>query len=147
MMHVIRDPGPTSPPDIVLEGRFTAPDLRRYSLVPFQVEPGHHQIHVRYSYTDRIDADQFLSGGNTLDIGLFDPRGTETGSMGFRGWSGSHKDAFVVGEDWATPPYAAGRMPPGIWNVLLGPYKVGPRGCDYRVEIRLDPDLAPFERD
>src|SRR5256885_17101221 len=109
MMHFMRDPGPTSAPDIVLEGRFTAPDLRRYSLVPFQVEPGHGQIHVRYSYTDRIDADQFLGGGNPLDIGLFDPRGTETGRNGFRGWSGRGQLEVGVGAEWAWPPYRSGR--------------------------------------
>ena len=119
----------------------------RYSLVPFQVGPGHRQLHIRYSYSDQIDSDPLLSGGNTLDIGLFDPRGTETGSVGFRGWSGSNKLEFVVGEDWATPPYAPGPILPGTWNVLLGPYKVGPRGCDWSVEIRFDPELPPFERD
>ena len=132
---------------LVLEGRFTEADLQRYSLVPFDVPPSCHQLHIRYEYSDRIDSDPLISGGNTLDIGLFDPSGTETGSVGFRGWSGSHKDEFVVGEDWATPPYAAGPMPPGTWHVLLGPYKVGPRGCDWRVEIELNPGLPPFERD
>ena len=134
-------------PDIVLEGLFVEADRMRYVLVPFEVGPGLRQLEIRYSYSDRIDSDPLVGDGNTLDIGLFDPRGTGTGSVGFRGWSGSHKDAFVVGEDWATPPYAAGPMPPGTWNVLLGPYKVGPRGCDYRVEIRLDPRLAPPARD
>ena len=134
-------------PDIVLEGRFVEADRMRYVLVPFEVGPGLRQLEIRYSYSDRIDSDPLVGDGNTLDIGLFDPRGTGTGSVGFRGWSGSHKDAFVVGEDWATPPYAAGPMPPGTWNVLLGPYKVGPRGCDYRVEIRLAPRLAPPARD
>jgi PHP domain len=145
----VTDPGLAAgrSPDIVLEGRFVAADRMRYVLVPFQVTPGLRQLEIRYSYSDQIDSDPLVGGGNTLDIGLFDPRGTGTGSVGFRGWSGSHKDAFVVGEDWATPPYAAGPMPAGIWNVLLGPYKVGPRGCDYRVEIRLDPGLAAVERD
>ncbi len=119
----------------------------RYVLVPFEVPPGCRQMQVRYTYSDRIDSDPLLSGGNTLDIGLFDPRGTETSSVGFRGWSGSNKDEFVVGEDWATPPYTAGPMPPGRWHVLLGPYKVGPNGCDWRIEVRLDPGLPPFERD
>jgi len=139
--------GLTSPPDVVLEGRFTAPDLRRYSLVPFLVDSGHRQIHVRYSYTDRIDSDPFLSGGNTLDIGLFDPRGTGTGSAGFRGWSGSDQLEFVVGEEWATPPYARGPILAGTWNILLGPYKLSPRGCDWTVEIRFDPGIPPLERD
>jgi hypothetical protein len=142
-----RSSGLTSPPDIVLEGRFTERDLQRYSLVPFLVEPGHRQIHFRYDYTDRIDADQFLSGGNTLDIGLFDPRGTETGSRGFRGWSGSDQHEFVVGDEWATPPYSSGPISPGTWNLLLGPYKVGLGGCDWSAEIRFDPGLPPFERD
>jgi hypothetical protein len=133
-------------PDIVLEGHFGAADRMRYSLVPFEVPPGVRQLEIRYSYSDRIVSDPLVDGGNTLDIGLFDPRGTETGSVGFRGWSGSHKDEFVVGNDWATPPYAAGPIFAGTWNVLLGPYKVGPRGCDYRVHIRLNPDLPPFER-
>ena len=119
----------------------------RYSLVPFEVPPGCRQLEIRYEYTDRIDSDPLLTGGNTLDIGLFDARGVEAGSAGYRGWSGSNKDHLVVGEDWATPPYAAGPMLPGTWHVLLGPYKVGPRGCDWRVEIRLDPGIPPFERD
>jgi hypothetical protein len=135
------------PADVVLEGSFGLPDRMRYVLVPFAVPPGVRQLEIRYTYSDRVDSDPLVGGGNTLDIGLFDPRGSDTGSAGFRGWSGSHKDAFVVGDDWATPPYAAGPMPPGTWNVLLGPYKVGPRGCDYRVEIRFDPDLPPLERD
>jgi hypothetical protein len=134
-------------PDIVLEGRFVAADRMRYVLVPFEVPAGVSQLEVRYSYSDRVDSDPRVGDGNTLDIGLFDPRGTDSGSAGYRGWSGSHKDAFVVGEDWATPPYAAGPMPAGTWNVLLGPYKVGPRGCDYRVEIGLDPKVSRPEQD
>jgi hypothetical protein len=129
------------PADVVLEGRFTATDEKRYSLVPFSIGTGHRQIHIRYEYTDRIDSDPTLFGGNTLDIGVFDPRGTGTGSEGFRGWSGSNKLELVIGADWATPPYAPGPILPGVWNVLLGPYKVGPRGCDWRVEVRLDPQL------
>ena len=138
--------GLAAPPDLVLEGRFTDADRMRYSLIPFHVGSGHRQIHVRYSYSDRIDSDPQVAGGNTLDIGLFDPRGTATGSAGFRGWSGSNQLEFIVGEDWATPPYAPGPLLPGTWNVLLGPYKVGPRGCDWAVEIRFDPGLPAPER-
>jgi hypothetical protein len=138
---------PRSSPDVVLEGRFSPSDRMRYVLVPFEIPPGVRQLEIRYSYTERIDSDPLLSGGNTLDIGLFDPRGTDSGSVGFRGWSGSHQDMFVVGEDWATPPYAAGPMIPGTWNVLLGPYKVAPDGCAYRVEIRLDPGMAQLQHD
>jgi hypothetical protein len=129
-------------PDVVLEGRFSVEHEKRYSHVPFDVGPGHRQLHIRYEYNDRIDSDPTLFGGNTLDIGVFDPRGTATGSDGFRGWSGSNKLEFVIGEDWATPPYAPGPILAGTWNVLLGPYKVGPRGCDWRVEVRFDTGFA-----
>lgn len=129
--------------DRVLEGRFSEADRMRYAQVPFEVPAGVRQLAIRYAYSDRIDSDPLLSGGNTLDIGLFDPRGTATGSPGFRGWSGSNKLELVVGAEWATPPYAAGPILPGQWHVLLGPYKVGPRGCDWRVEIDFDPGIAP----
>ena len=129
-------------PDLVLQGRFTRADEKRYSLVPFEIGPGHRQLHIRYEYTDRIDSDPTLFGGNTIDIGIFDPRGTSTGSDGFRGWSGSNKLELVIGEDWATPPYAPGPIQAGTWNVLLGPYKVGPRECDWRVEVRCDIGIA-----
>ena len=134
-------------PDLVLEGHFTDADRMRYVLVPFSVGSGHRQLHLRYSYSDRIDSDPLIDGGNTLDIGLFDPRGTQTGSPGFRGWSGSHKLEFTIDETWATPPYAPGPILGGTWNVLLGPYKVGQRGCDWQVEIWFDPGRPPFERD
>ena len=141
------EPGSSARADIVLEGRFTTRDQKRYSLAPFEVPPGCRQLAISYAYSHRIDSDPLVSGGNTLDIGLFDARGVGTGGPGFRGWSGSHKDAFVVGEDWATPPYASGPLPAGTWNVLLGPYKVAPEGCDWRVEIRVDPGRSPPPRD
>lgn len=134
--------GAARPADVVLTGRFTEKNVKRYTLVPFDIGPGHHQLHIRYEYNDRIDSDPMLSGGNTLDIGVFDPRGTATGGDGFRGWSGSNKLELVIGEDWATPPYSPGAIRPGTWHLLLGPYKVGPRGCDWRVEVRLDPGIA-----
>ncbi|MDQ2953070.1 MAG: PHP domain-containing protein, partial [Chloroflexota bacterium] len=139
--------GAAGPADVVLTGRFTATDVKRYTLVPFDIGPGHRQLHIRYAYNDRIDSDPMLSGGNTLDIGIFDPRGTATGSDGFRGWSGSNKLELVIGEEWATPPYSAGPIRPGTWHVLLGPYKVGPRGCEWRVEVRLDPGIAALPND
>ena len=76
-------------------------------------------MHLVYDYSDRIPSDPLLRGGNTLDIGLFDPRGIAASSPGFRGWSGSNKLDFTVAEKWATPPYVAGPIFPGTWHVLL----------------------------
>src|SRR5206468_7746014 len=87
-------------------------------------------------------ADPILTGGNTLDIGLFDERGTAPGSEGFRGWSGSEKLELTIDDHWATPPYAPGPIGAGTWQVLLGPYKVGPRGCDWTLRIWFNAGLS-----
>src|SRR5712692_3337681 len=125
---------------LVLRGSFAAADVRRYAHVPFEVPPGVRSLHVVYEYSERIPSDPQLLGGNTLDIGVFDPRGIAPSSPGFRGWSGSHKLEFTIAENWATPPYLAGPIQPGTWHVLLGPYKVGRNGCDYEVKITFSQD-------
>ena len=53
-------------PDIVLEGRFVAADRMRYVLVPFEVPPDLRQLEIGYTYSDRIDSDPLVGGGNTL---------------------------------------------------------------------------------
>ena len=135
--------------DVVLRGKFDASQQRHYHHVPFEVPTGVRAMHVAYDYSDRIPSDPQLLDGNTLDIGLFDPHGIEPSSPGFRGWSGSHKLAFTIAENWATPPYSAGPIQPGTWHVLLGPYKVAPSGCEYEVSIAFSedpgqPELRPL---
>ncbi len=127
---------------IVLTGRFEVGEDQRYRHVPFEVPAGVTQLHLKYDYNNRIPSDPWLSGGNTLDIGLFDQHGHATGSPGFRGWSGSDKLEFTVGCDWATPPYRPGEIEPGTWFILLGPYKIGPSGLEYRIEIWLNPGIV-----
>ena len=131
--------------DLVLRGTFDAAHMRRYAHVPFEVPPGVRSVHVAYDYSERIPSDPQLTGGNTLDIGIFDPRGIDAASPGFRGWSGSHKLEFTIAENWATPPYLAGTIQAGTWHVLLGPYKVGPRGCEYEVAIGFSQDPGQAE--
>ena len=43
------------PPDRRLTGHFDRTHEKRYAHVPFEVPRGLHQLHVRYSYSDRID--------------------------------------------------------------------------------------------
>ena len=135
-------PTPTAAPDRVLTGTFALDYERRYAHVPFDVPAGLHQLHIRYAYNDQIDSDPLITGGNTLDLGLFDERGIAESSPGFRGWSGSEKMEVTIDEAWATPPYREGKIGAGTWHVLLGPYKVGPRGCAWKVEIWFDPGLS-----
>jgi len=130
---------PTTSPDIVLTGHFDPRDERRYTHVPFRVPARLDHIPVELGYGDRITSDPRARDGNTLDIGLFDERGTAASGPGFRGWSGSNRLAFTVGTDWATPPYRSGPIGAGTWHVLLGPHEVWAKGLDCRVEIWFDP--------
>ncbi len=132
--------------DLVLTGRCEPRDTKRYFHLPFEVPAGTRQVHVRYEYSDQIDSDPLIAGGNTLDIGLFDDRGIAAGSRGYRGWSGSEKMAFTVDAEWATPPYRAGAIGAGTWHVLLGPYKVAAQGLEWKVEIWFDLGLPRGER-
>lgn len=138
--------GALGPPDRVLRGRFEREHERRYTHIPFEVPRGIRQIHLRCGYSDAIGHDPSLVGGNTVDIGLFDERGSAPGSPGFRGWSGSDKTELTVDEAWATPPYRSGPLGAGTWHLLLGPYKVGPRGCDWTVELWFDAGRRPPAR-
>lgn len=115
---------------IVRAGRFAPTDqaVSPYRLLPFPVPGGTKRIEIRYAY-DR-------EAGNVLDLGLFDPRGSEfLAAEGFRGWSGSERDHVVVTEHAATPGYLPGPIIAGTWHVLLGLYQVASGGCHYLLEI------------
>lgn len=125
--------------EIILNG-FAGPEQTlSYLHLPFDVPPQTARIDVQYEYSAAIGSDPHLSGGNTVDIGIFDPRGAQFHSPGFRGWSGSARQAFHIATDSATPGYLQGPIQPGTWSVCLGLYKVAPQGCDYQVTIQLTP--------
>lgn len=109
-----------------------APD---FVYVPVRVPEGVREIAVSSTY----DRPQVPPGvpGNSLDIGVFDQRGTRLGGEGFRGWSGGFRTEFAISASAATPGYLPGPVDPGLWHVVLGPYTVAPQGMDYRVEITL----------
>ena len=125
----------TQTTDLRLTTRFEPHQERTYRHIPFAVPDGIDQFHIAVTYNDRIGSNPLLRGGNTLDIGLFDEQGTESGGPGLRGWSGSERTAITIGHDWATPPYRAGAIRPGEWHLLLGAYKVGEAGMDVEIHI------------
>lgn len=130
--------------DRVLRGRFEPFEARRFVHVPFDVPDGVEQLHLEVEYNLRTSS-SLGTRGNTLDIGLFDARGTWTAGPGFRGWSGSERVSITLGQRWATPPYLKGPIGAGTWNVLLGPYKVAPTGLDYTLHLWFNPGLEPPE--
>lgn len=121
----------------VLEGVLTPDQMLTYPLLPFQVPPNAERIEVSYRYAGAIGSDPHLTGGNTVDIGIFDARGAGFMGQGFRGWSGSARTEFFLSLTEATPGYMPGPLPEGTWNVCLGAYKVAREGCPYQVTIRI----------
>jgi hypothetical protein len=119
----------------IIEGFVPVGREKFYLDVPFEMPPGVARLAVRYRYSERIGSDPHLSGGNTVDIGLFDWRGDTFLDGGFRGWTGSNKDEFYITPTDATRGYMPGPLEPGTWHITLGFYKVGPNGCHYTVEV------------
>ncbi len=119
----------------VHEGVFDQAQEKGYVHLPFTVPPGAMRLDVSLSYGERISSDPLASGGNTIDLGLFDERGIAFMDGGFRGWSGSERLAVFITENDATPGYTPGPLRPGQWHVHLGLYKVAPAGCPYRVVV------------
>ena len=128
---------------IQLKTRFEPDEERTFRHVPFEIPDHVHQIHIEVTYNDRIDSSPMLQGGNTLDIGIFDQNGIESGGPGLRGWSGSVRTDITIDDTWATPPYRAGDIGAGTWHLLFGAYKVGPNGMDVEIAIDLNTDIEP----
>jgi len=127
------------PQDLVIQGEVGVERTLSYILLPFQVSENIGRLQVAYEYDSAISSDPAISGGNVVDIGIFDPRGADFLGDGFRGWSGSERLEFFITSDNATSGYIAGPIQAGEWNVLLGFYKVAPQGCHYQVTVKLQP--------
>lgn len=130
---------------LILQGTAHADQSKTYLMLPFELPENVIQIDVAYEYTNQIGSDPHLTDGNTVDIGIFDVRGYDFMGKGFRGWSGSARQAFTIGMMEATPGYMAGPLQAGTWAICLGAYKVAESGCDYQVTITftLSDETAP----
>lgn len=120
---------------IRIQGHAQPNQEKAYLHVPFEMPVNAVRVEVEYRYDAQISSDPTVVGGNTVDLGLFDERGTGFLTAGFRGWSGSERASIWIEEEKASPGYLAGPLNPGTWNVLLGLYKVAPQGCDYQITV------------
>jgi hypothetical protein len=123
--------------NIILQGTLRPEQEKTYIHLPFEVPAGATRLKIAYRYSNRIGSSPHLSGGNTIDLGVFDSRGVDYLQAGFRGWSGSERLSVSIDEADATPGYLAGPLTRGRWHVMLGLYKIAPEGCSYRVEIAI----------
>jgi hypothetical protein len=119
-----------------LKGFFSPEQAEAYYNIPFDMPAQVRRLEVSYTYNAEIGSDPHLTGGNTLDIGLFDQRGADYPGNGFRGWSGSARHSFFVTPHDATPGYLPGPLEPGTWHISLGFYKSAPDGCHYQIALR-----------
>ena len=127
------------------EGTARPQDIRRspYLYIPFPVSANTTRLQVSYNYSDPVTAAFGLGPGNTVDIGIFDPRGIGfIEPNGFRGWSGSAKRTFFIAPQEATPGYIHGPLLPGQWNIVLGFDRIQEQGVRYEVKIDLSIDDA-----
>jgi len=103
-----------------LEDRFASP----WHYLPVEVPAGTAGLRVELEYE--------REGGTVLDLGCLGPRG-------FRGWSGSARESFVIAADAATPGYLPGEIEAGTWQVMIGVHRVPPDGVRYRLTAQTAP--------
>lgn len=118
------------------EGEATQEDRQRsaYFYLPFEVPAATTRIEVQYHY-------EGAGRGNTLDIGIFDPRGTGMLDGGFRGWSGGARAGFFIARNSATPGYLPGPLIPGTWKVILGLAEMDAPSFRYWVDVGVEVDV------
>jgi hypothetical protein len=97
-----------------LEDRFASP----WHYLPLEVPPGTAGVRVELEYE--------RAPGTVLDLGCLGPGG-------FRGWSGSARESFVITAERATPGYLPGEIEAGTWQVMIGVHRVPPDGARYRL--------------
>jgi hypothetical protein len=128
-----------------IDGVVTPEDARaQYVYLPFEVPPGARRIEVNYHYENQVVGAQEFNPGNNIDIGVFDTRGSDFLSGGFRGWSGGARSAFYIANDAATPGYLRGPIQAGEWSIIFGLSKIE-QPSRYRVNIEMDLDTVPEE--
>ena len=113
-----------------LDGVVTPEDARReYVYLPFEMPAGARRIEVNYHYENQVEGAQEVNPGNNIDIGVFDTRGADFLTGGFRGWSGGARSAFYIARDAATPGYLRGPLQAGEWTIMFGLSKIDERRC------------------
>jgi hypothetical protein len=80
-----------------------------YAYLPFEVPAG----------VTRLDIAMTTDRGAFLGLGLFDARGSDYQSVGFRGVTGAERREFFIALDAATPGFIPGPIDLGTWTVMI----------------------------
>lgn len=113
-----------------------------YFTLPFEMPAGTAAMQLHYAYPRGIVQQIPLPygtftprpTGNTIDLGLVAPDGSQVGS------SGSDKLSFILSAARATPGYTPRPLTPGTWQILVGAYKVLPQGVNVTYHLTFSAD-------
>lgn len=109
-----------------------------YFYLQFEMPPDATRAGVSYHYEGARPGDP--GPKNVLDIAIFDQRGADLLTGGFRGYSGSDRTQFYIAEGAATPGYLAGPLVAGEWQVMLGVAELLPGGARWWLSVEIDVD-------
>jgi hypothetical protein len=98
-----------------------------YAYLPFEVPPGVNRVAARLE-KEHAEA--------ALGFGLFDHRGPEYQSPGFRGIYGAERAEFEVAADAASASFLPGPIEPGTWTIIV-PVFQAPRPTRITVTVTL----------
>jgi predicted metal-dependent phosphoesterase TrpH len=119
--------------DVVLNATVVA--TANYAYLPFEVPAG----------VTRLDVSMTTDRGAYLGIGLFDARGHDYQSRGFRGVAGAERREFFVALDGGTPGFTPGPIEPGTWTVMIPVFlAVLPTRVTVRVRMTRGPAVPPL---
>ncbi len=110
-----------------------------YLTLPFHMPANIETFSLTYQYERHHESTAGEDGlrarqeVNIIDLGLIAPGGVQVGA------SGSDKTSIQLSETYATPGYAACRLVPGEWHILVGAYKVAPAGVTITYELTFTP--------
>lgn len=114
----------------IIELTATALGIGQYLYLPFQVPEG----------VNRVAVSMRKPSGVSLGIGLFDQRGPDYGSPGFRGVYGDEASACFVAADCASQAFRPGRIEPGTWTVVVPVFRaLLPTELTIRVTLSFGP--------
>jgi hypothetical protein len=114
-----------------------------YITLPFNMPPDTAAMTLRYEYQrPSLEVVNFGNGSftnnqwiNVIDLGLIKPDGQQAGA------SGSDKQAITLSTTWATPGYTPCDLTPGEWKILVGAYKVAPKGVKVTYHLEFTPKI------
>jgi hypothetical protein len=100
--------------------------------LPFDVPPGTTRITIHKEFDHGPGP-----GKNTVDMGLFDPRGHGPDGPGFRGWQGGQQNDVTVTGEMTDRHMLGGPIPAGRWHIAQWYIEPTPHGLGYRYTVTL----------